>query len=263
VTERFGRIATVNLNGREFSSENFALSFALDFVTGSTPTKGQVELYNPADQTVKGVEKTGRDFPRCTITAGYESDSGIVFLGNIIKAQDSWTGPDRILKCDLMGAANLWLNARVSIAYSVPTPASTIISALLAKVGVTGAQIQPERDHVYPRYAVNTSFRQALIQLAKDTGSVFFERQGQIYFRAPTSRDQAPAIVLEPDAIIGLPQKTEKGWKFSTLFEYRMTSGVYVDSRSKRAPGTFRVLKGKHQFSTEGEASTEIEVEPA
>jgi len=259
MAEQFLRIATVNLAGREFSSPPFSLEFSVEFVSASTPATAEIVLRNVSDDTVAAAEKRGKEFPRLTLTAGYQNDSGIVMLGNVIESVGAWEGPDRTLKLKVMDSASVWNTAFVSLSYSTPTPASVILSALLAKAGIVGAQIQPANNKVFDRYSVNCSFRDALLRLAKDTGSEVFARQGQIYFRSPSARDSATAIVIEPEEIIGEVQKTSTGVRVRTLFNHRFAPGVFVDLQSKRQPGLYRVKKAKLSWSDSGDAGVEWE----
>ena len=254
------RIGTVNINGREFESPPFSFAFSLDFVSSYAPAQGELTIKNPSDETVQAAEKQGNEFPRCTITAGHENDSGLVFLGQITQSESKWEGVDKNLKLKLMDNANLWNFSTVSLSFSTPVRASQIIQAILAKVGVTGAQIRPANDKTFDTYAVNTTFRNAMIQLAKETGSDFFSRQGQIYFRSPTASDTAEAIVLQPEEIIGTIEKTDSGVKGKTLFNHRFAPGVFVDAtEARRNPGIYRVQKCKMVWSDEGDANVEWE----
>ena len=263
MAELWKRVGIVNIGGREFESPPFSFSFGIEFISSYAPAQGELLLKNPSDQTVQAAEKQGNEFPKCTITAGHENDKGLVFLGQITESECNWEEVDKVLKMKIMDNANLWNFATVSLSYSTPVKASQIIQSILAKVGVTGAQISPKNDKTFERYAVNTTFRNAMIQLAKETDSSFFSRQGQIYFRSPTASDTAEAIVLEPEEIIGTIEKTDTGVKGKTLFNHRFAPGVYVDcTAAKRNPGTYRVQKCKMDWSDDGDAGVEWEGSP-
>jgi hypothetical protein len=263
MAEQFKRVATVNLGGREFGSPPFSFDFSVSFVTAGSPATGELVLKNPSPDTFAAVERTGTAFPQFTLSAGYEKDQGLVMLGQIIKSEGQWQGGTRLLKLKLMDNANLWTSSRISLAFASPITASAILSAILAQAGVTGAQIQPAQNKTFERYAVNTSFREALLQLARETGSEVFSRQGQIYFRSPTTRDTLSAIELQSEDVIGNVEKTATGIKVRTLFNYRFAPGVFVELQTKSNPGLYKVQKCRLNWSDQGDAGVEFEAKAA
>jgi len=236
------------------------LEFVTTFKNKWVPSSTTAKIYNPSPETIAACEKTGSTFPEISIMAGYKKDMGVATLGEITAFKITDKGVDRILDLTIGDKTDKWVNSQVARTFPGGVTATLVATALISEAGLIPANIRPQVNKTYSRgISFNTTFRKALKQIADDTESELFLRNGQVAFQEPATAGLFAPVILDPDEIIKL-DKTDKGYKCKTYYNYKIQAGspVFV-TQAEGFTGTIKASTGKSTFSTTGKTFTEFE----
>jgi hypothetical protein len=264
MSQLYKRVATINIGGREFKCPPFDIEFEQKVVIGAL-TMTECRLYNPNNDTIKAAEgkKTGNytDGPQVTIDAGYEDDHGTCVLGKSATYEVKRSKADTILSMKIYDETSRWANAVIATTYKNQS-ASSIIKAIASKVGIKTDAVSVGTDKTYTTFTA-MYFRDALQKLCNDTGSELFFQNGVLTVQSKTAKGTARAVLLNTGTgLIGVPEKSQNGIKFQTLFLYKLMGGSIVKIESKNYNSAFKIITGKKTFSTFGKSECEFEAVP-
>lgn len=251
---------SVNINGRVLYYPPFTMEHEIDF--SATPV-GKVKIYNPSADTVAACEKKKNAYAPIIIEAGYEEDSGIVLMGDIVKFSYK-PGLDATLELDVRDGSVNYLNLAVTKNYRGRVAASDVILDICSYAGIEYDRIELKNDHVWSRghsWIAGTKVHQAFQFLALLTKSKYFYRYGKVNFLAPEKGYDEAYLISASSGLIKA-RKTSKGFKLSCLYLYKIGSGSIVEYEDENLESYMcKVRKGKHKFNPTGESGTEIEVD--
>ena len=248
------RVCEMNIAGRLLSAPPMTLEFEYEFSTaGLSNIKARV--MNPAPATVAAARKGAT----CTISAGYLGDSGSVFTG-VIDKPGYMPGKDSSLTLTLRDDSERYATSVMNFSIKGPVSASQVANELLNKVGITRAKLNLGDDVRYERgfSCQGMTLRTALSQIARDTKSQLFFRNGQCCLLAPEKGVSSAWELSSSTGLLNAAQ-TDSGYKIKTLFLYRLGAGSLVILKRKDSSVTLRISKGKHTFSPKGTTETEFE----
>ena len=267
-TPLFKRYCEMNINGRVLAGPPFRLEFETEFsVKSSNQTTAMI--YNPSDETVEACERKKSEFPKIIIDAGYEADFGTCVAGEIIKFEVK-NGKDRILKLTITDKTSLWLNAKVNKSWKGSIDAKSVITQIFSEFGITPGKLDLGVEKIYSRGVSFTGMplSSAMKKLEQDTKSDFFFKNGQAYF-LKESGSVGTAFYLSPGTGLLSAEKfedtqksgkTAKGYNVRSLFLYQLGTGSLVELDGNQAQGLFKVISGKHKFSTRDNSMSEFRV---
>jgi len=256
----FNKVAKVNIGGRLFSYPPFTIEFEQTMSMGSLEST-VAKLYNPSPDTIKTAEskKQGRTrvYTQITIEAGYEDDYGTTVLGEIMAHKVKKHGADIILEMNIGDKTGIWANSIIMKSYNNQN-ASVIIDDMLSTVGITG-EISLGSDKTYKTFIAKT-FREAMKNIAKDTESIFYFKNGQLKMESSTYNRERQVLYISPSTgLIDRIEKNEKGFEFKTLFFHKLSTGDIVQIEDSRTPkATVKLTEGRKHFSTFGKSECEF-----
>lgn len=265
----FGR--TIELwVGEKLIPEILTVYFDVDFddSEGVNPTK--ITVYNLSEQTISGI-KVGS---RLTLSAGYQSDIGVI-SESVIKASDTrWQGVDKITEINCIDGVGNYLSAKVSKTFAPGTAASVVLRYLIGEAGLGIGDLSPPVDFVYRNgKTVKGNVSDHLKSVVKDCKAKMHIHRDRIFIRDSTKGDNIGFVVNKDSGLIDEPEKimeeitdkktskktTRIGWKLKMLLNHRLTADSVIVLQSRKATGNFRVAKGKHT-SNGSSFYTEVEV---
>ena len=257
----FSRYAQINIGGHLFTSPPFSLEFGQDFKTGRL-TQTKARLYNPSPDTIRTAEpkRVGsvRILTDVIIDAGYESDWGTAVMGKIHDYKVIKKSPDIILEMTIGDATSEWTNALITKTWR-QTYALQILTEILADISIIST-ISLGVNKYYRTFTA-TTFRGAVQKIAIDTDSEYYFRNGVFNIQPKSPPRTQTVLFLSPES--GLLNKIEKitrGFKFNTLYFYKLMPGDIVQIQDKNTPvSTVRIVKGTKQFSSFGKSECEFE----
>ncbi len=253
------RVCEMNIGGRSLSYPPFTLEFEISFAVNSV-SRVKAKIYNPSVETIQACEKKQNGYAPIIITAGYASDFGTCVTGEIVKHEEKKSGSDNVLELVVSDAAWKWQHAKVNKSWSGKITAENAIYEILNEVGITPAKVELAENKTYERglSLVGMPLSTVMHNLAKDTKSEFFFRNGQAGFVSP-ARGYGQAFVLTPASGLLDANLTDYGAKIKMLFQYKCGPASLLILKNNEAEINFKVRSGKHQFSPTGNAITEVE----
>lgn len=259
--ELFNRIATVTIGSRQFKCPPFSMEMNQKVIMGGL-TMTECKLYNPNNDTIKSAEGTKRgsyyDGPQVIIDAGFDEDHGTCVLGKCAHYEVKRNKADTILSMKIFDETTRWANAIIGMTFRMQS-ASSIIQSMAGKIGIKTDAISVGTEKTYQTFTA-MYFRHALVKICGDTGSEFFFQNGVLTVQSKSRPGTAQVILLSSNTgLLDIPEKTQFGIKFKTLFLYKLMGGSIVKIDSKNYKSTYKILQGKKVFSTFGQSECEFE----
>lgn len=248
----FYKKASVNIAGTVFTYPPFSIEFSQSLKIGKITTT-KVKLYNPAPATIKLAESTKsgktRLYSNIIVDAGYIKDFGTAVLGEIMDYSVIKKGQDIVLEMSVSDKTSKWANAQIGQVWK-NTRASTIIFEMMSTVGIT-SEINLGEDKNYSKFAA-TKFREALKKIVKDTESQFYFKNGILKIEPKVAAQDRTVLFISPETgLLGKIEKIAKGFKFQTLFFYKIQIGDIIKIQDKNTPSSIvKIIEGKKNFAT-------------
>lgn len=250
-----------------------------------SPNNCAIRVFNLAPSTAKLIQD---EFDKVILEAGYESNSGVIFTGNIkqfrrgrVNATDTYLD---LLAADGDLAYNFAVVKKSLAAGSTPKQRFDAVAAAMAPYGVVPGQVMPFTGGVLPRGKVLFGMaRSEARRLAQSQGGSWGIDNGQLNMTPLTGYKPGQVVVLTAQTgLIGLPEQTDQGIKARCLLNSRIEVGglVQIDNTSinrliqqnpNNAPipynqwtgvqnlatvasdGLYRVFVAEHQGDTRGQ----------
>lgn len=253
----YGRTIVIQTGDVTIRNEELDCEFDIPFDDDTEADEAEILVYNLSDLTIQNIK---RDSP-ITITAGYGSDTGIIFSGIISKARSYYSGEDRVTEIDAIDRAELRERELTDdISYAGGTPASRILQDLLCKTGLPVAVFAPKRDYVYKDKAtVNGGLMDNIRKYAQICGVSAYICKGQIYVRPILDGDGLDFTLSSDTGLLDLAEFEEEliaedfvdtvhGYEITMLLQHRVTTASLIRLDSRNVTGTFRVREGCHTY---------------
>lgn len=227
-------VSTANQNGLDLSELH--IKFSVKRTDTQTPNMADIRVYNLAEETAKLIKK---EFTQVILQAGYESNYGVIFQGNIkqvILGRESAT--DTFIDI-IAGDGDLAYNfAIVNQTLAAGSTQSDQIQASLAPMsskGVTSGVINTNSTDKLPRGKVMYgNSKEYLRNSADNLAQNWSIQDGKVNFVPLKSYLPGERVVLSSKTgIIGTPQQTVEGVNFKCLLNPRLKISSQVEINNK------------------------------
>lgn len=262
---QFGRVVKITTNGLTINNE-LDVEFEVPFDDDSEANEASIVVYNLSKTSVKKL-KTDKEI---SITAGYGSDTGVIFSGIISTVKTRWSGQDKVTTITAIDSENLKERDIDSIAFGYGTKASYILKTLVGRLGLPIAVFKTKRDHTYTEaVTVQGGLMSNIKQYAEVCGVSAYVNKRKVYVRHLTDGDDLGFTVSADTGLVGSPEEFEEeiksedytdtvsGVKFKMLLEHRVTTASVIKLKSRDYSGKYRVREGRH-ICNDSEFYTEI-----
>lgn len=252
----YGHTVLIQAGDVTISSRELDCEFDIPFDDDTEADEAEILVYNLSDTTVQNI-KTGEQI---TVTAGYGSDTGIIFSGYISKPKTYYSGMDRITEIHAADSNEGKGREIESISYAGGTPASRILQDLVGMAGLPVAVFAPQRDHVYKDKAtVEGGLMENIRKYAKVCGVSAYICKGQIYVRPVVDGDGLDFTLSADTGLLELSEFEEEstaedfidtvhGYEITMLLQHRVTTASLIKVNSKNVSGSYRVREGSHTY---------------
>lgn len=264
MNKKFARVIEVTIEGKTLTNDDIDIDFMYDFDDELENNVSEINLWNVNNDTINRINKGSE----IVLKAGYKGDVGVILVGKVGDMEVNYYDVDKELKLYVSDGVNLW-GRWISKTYR-SMMADEIIRDLLSIVGLSIGQIALTNNRSYNNLVVNCSLEEVLKNIAHNTNSKFYIKNGMGYFVSKEYADKEIVVLNRYSGLLNSPtkqtidvgeddnRKSLDGWKIDCLLEHRITVGSRVSVQSKTANGMFRVVKGKHDSSF----TTSMEVLP-
>ena len=251
----FGRKVLVTTKDLTIDGSKLDVEFTVPFDDDTEANEAEIIVYN-LSKTSLSLLKYNKPI---SITAGYESDTGVIFSGYISKVVTKREGND--LKTVISAIDSMELKERKidSIAYNAGVTASYILKDLIKRAGLPLAIFKPRRDYTYPKsVTVDGELMANIKKYAEVCGISVYILKGKAYARHVKDGDNIEFTVSTDTGMVGSPEEFEeeitaedfkdivKGYKVKMLLQHRVTTAAIINLKSREANGKFRVRSGQH-----------------
>lgn len=262
---QFGRVVKIEVAGLTFTNA-MDLEFTVPFDDDSEPNEAEIVVYNLSRATV-GRLKSDEEI---SITAGYGSDTGVIFTGVISMVKSKWEGQDKVTTIKAIDNINQKDQDIDSISFKAGVKASYILKTLVGKLKLPIAVFKTRKDHTYTEaVTVSGGLMSNINQYAEVCGVSAYINKRKVYVRHLSDGDDLGFTVTADTGLVGSPEEfteevdnedyteTTSGVKFKMLLEHRITTASIINLKSRDLSGRYRVREGRH-VCNEGDFYTEI-----
>lgn len=237
-------------------NQDLDVEFEIPFDDDTEADEAEIIVYNISDLTIQNIKKDAQ----ISVTAGYWSDTGVIFSGVISKVKTYYSGEDRVTEIYAIDQASLQERELKSISYAKGTTASKILRDLVSQVGLPVAVFSPKRDHTYKdKSTVDGGLMENIRKYAKVCGVSAYICKGQIYVRHILDGDGLDFTLSSDTGLLSLSEFEEEqtaedfkdtvtGYEMTMLLQHRITTASLIHVQSRNVTGTYRVREGSHTY---------------
>lgn len=262
---QFGRVVKIQTGGLTLTND-LDLEFEVPFDDNTEANEASITIYNLTKTTI-GRLKTDEEI---SITAGYGSDTGVIFTGVISSVKTKWSGMDKITTITAVDDVKRKEKDIKSISFKAGVKASYILKTLVGKLNLPIAVFKTKRDHTYTEaVTVSGGLMSNIEEYAEVCGVSAYINKRKVYVRHLTDGDNLGFEVNVNTGLIDSPEEfteeidnedyteTINGVTFKMLLEHRITTASIITLKSRDHSGKYRVREGKH-ICNENDFFTEI-----
>ena len=229
--------------------DNLRIVFAIhQDVQGKTPPSF-IKIYNLSD--IHAAEAAER-WAYVVLRAGYgdQSPMNVIYSGEITKPVQGVEGLDRVFKMLVGGAETQKTLAGFNQSYPGPTELLTIISDIVASMGLALGPTTVIPTATVSDFAFSGKATQALDLVLANRQISWHERDGTVFFfAAQDDISNQPTITIDRErGMVGHPTRTDNGIKLKVLLSNAITLGqvIIVGSIIQSLNGQYKVTKLSH-----------------
>lgn len=247
----FGRVVEITTGPVKMNNTDLDIEFVIPFDDDLTPNISAVSIYNLTKTTINQL-KEGQKF---TITAGYKSDKGIILDGEIESHSTIRIGADKLTTIQVIDGVPYDSEKTVRQTYKKNIKADAIIKDLAKRIGLKIAAMRLPENKLFKRgHTVDGEILQSLQYIARDCGASCYISRGHIYIRPLKDGDDHHFKLNKDTGLIGSPEYfqdkrytvTEKGYRVTSLLQFRMNTASVIHLESADIKAKLRVRKGSH-----------------
>lgn len=260
------------------NNSQLTIKFTVPFDDNTEPNESTIDIYNLSDKTISAIKKNDK----CTITAGYKGDTGVILNGRVSLVKTTHDGVDKCTTIYVLDSEDLTAKSIESKSYAAGTSASNILKDLAKKVGLPITVLKLPTDVKYSKgWTCEGAILEEMSKVATHCGAAVYINKGNLYIRPLTEGDDTNFVLSVDTGLIGTPTEfteevevseedlqhmatqkgqskiktvgdkkviEEHGYNVSALLQHRITTASLITLNSKYAKGSFRVRSGVHRY---------------
>lgn len=229
-------LIVANEAGEGLDLSNLRIKFKIKKSDVQTPNTAEIRVYNLAEETANRIRK---EFQNITLQAGYESNYGLIFNGNIKQIRfGRENGTDTFIDIAAADGDDAYNFAVVNTTLAAGSKQSDQIGAAarsMAGRGVATGHIDATGDAKLPRgKAMYGMARNYLRQSAEASNTSWSIQDGKVQFVSLTGVLPNQAVLLtSKTGLVGQPEQTNDGIKARCLLNPMLRIGGKVQINEK------------------------------
>lgn len=252
MSKLFGRVIEILSGNVKMNNTDLDIKFEIPFDDDLDPNLSEVGVYNLSENT-RNQLKQGQPF---NINAGYKDDKGLILRGRIINTFSERDGTDRLTKIKVIDSVPYNAPKTLQRTYKENIKADALLKDLAQAIGLKVAVIKLPKNKVYEKgYSIDGSVIKEMQNIATECEASCYISRGQAYIRSLKEGDDHNFKLNKKTGLIGSPQYFEeekngvitKGYKITSLLQYRMNTGSIIHLEAEGVKAKLRVRKGKHR----------------
>jgi len=233
-SEQFLRKCTLLISDNEgegLDLSQLRIKFSVKRSDTQTPNMAEIRIYNLEEETANLIKK---EFSKVILQAGYESNFGVIFQGNIKQVYSGRENATDTFLDIIAGDGDLAYNfAIVNTTLAAGVGQSDQINAAISSMndkGVSAGNVSNSSNVKLPRGKVMFGMaRDYLKQSAETTNTTWSIQDGKVQFVPVASYLSGEAVVLTAKTgMIGTPVQTNEGVNIKCLLNPKLKIGGRV-----------------------------------
>lgn len=222
---------TIEGVGSAIDTSDFRIRFSVNQHTLQSPNVADITVNNLAKQTVDKIKKEGATV---TLEAGYQSNAGLIFKGEIIQKRAGRENPvDTYLNIIAQGGDQAYNHAVINKTLAAGHTYKDQVDAVyevLKPFGISLGKIADLGEKKMPRARVLFGMaRDVLRTISMSTGTSWTIQNNELRVTKDTEPNEGAAIVLNSrTGLIGLPTQTLDGIMVRCLLNPKIGAGTLV-----------------------------------
>lgn len=256
VTGQYDHFVEIRTDNVRVRNTELDCEFEVEFDDDTEANEAEITIYNLTDRTINQFKNKAK----ITITAGYGTDTGVIFSGFIIAKKTYRDGADKVTTITAVDDMKRVEKEVESISYAAGRKASYILKDLCKRVGLPIAVFKTTRDYTYTdEVTVDGDLSKKIKEYATICGVSAYVCKSKIYVRPlkdgdntrfKLSADTGLLSAAEFEEISETDEYTDviKGFEVECLLQHRVQTASIIELNSKAYKGTFRVQSGEHYY---------------
>ena len=219
------------LIGGQIEIENLVMHFEIKKEATGTPNEGNLTIYNLNESTETRIREINRSIQ---IDAGYGTNIGTIFNGDIRRVERDRTGLNRLTKVALGGHVQTLTDSIFNKSYSGQTPVRLVVRDALLTFGllIGDLTVIPETETVED-FVWSARTSDCLDRLLLPLDIRWFESDGIVKLsKVGTVVDNRAVVLNERTGMIGTPSATDKGIKVVSALNPAIDVGTLLQIQS-------------------------------
>lgn len=253
---QFKHSIVIETGNVKIKNTDLDFEFSIPFDDDTEANEAEIIIYNLTNTTINNIKRKAK----ITITAGYGTDTGVIFSGYISKKKTTNEDCDKVTTIYALDDMSLQEKNVESITYAAGTKASKILKDLCKKVGLPIAVFSISRDHTYKdTETIDGGLMENIKRLAGICGVSAYILKSKIYVRPLKQGDNTTFELSVDTGLLSLEEFEEeqtnanykdviKGYELEMLLHHKVQTGSIIKLKSKTANGAFRVKSGEHTY---------------
>ena len=220
--------------------KDLRVGFSFKKTNKSTVNSGEIYVYNLNSNT-RGLIATKNS--RVVLYAGYESNSEVIFSGNITKVSNKRHDVDLITTIEVRDGDNSYRTSKFVKSYAPNVSTSYIIEDLITESKLARGNVSgiPETKYING-YSFTGLFRDCMDEICQKNDLEWSIQNEAIQISAREGFNLDSIISLSAESgLIESPSKTKNGIEFKSLLQPRLIPGKRVAIQSKEINDIFTI----------------------
>lgn len=231
----------INDGVKLYSWDNIDLKFRITKTGSINPNECELTIYN-LDKEKRNAVINKKSI--ITLSAGYESENGIIFKGSLETGEAVYNSPDWLINITSKDGIKQLKTLVKSISFTPKTEVKKIIDHIIKETGLTAGDLSGIPQKYYSKgFVLNGEAIKNLKDILANKKIDFFVNDGVINIVEKNKNLNTNAILLnESSGLIGTPKKTKDGYAVKSLLRPSLNPNSYIKVESKSYTG-FLIVK--------------------
>lgn len=228
-------------NGQVKKLEGLRTKFSLKKTDKSSLNAGEITVFNlnQESRNLIGQKKT-----KVVLTAGYESNAGVIFVGDITKAEHEREDTEIVTTMEVRDGDNPFRNAIYNKSFPPNTTSQYIFNDLINSMGLIRGSINGIPSTQYKRgFCYSGMARDLMDELCSKNDLAWSIQNGAVQITPKNGFTLESIVSLsKTSGLIEEPSKTKTGVKFKSLLQPELTPRRRVNLDADKIKGVYKIL---------------------
>lgn len=277
MSKLFMRKCVLETGNLKIDNSNLDITFSVPFDDDLEANIAEITVLNLTKETISSIKKGNK----LSITAGYETDVGVISNAVITSVKTTKDGSNKVTTIKTRDGVNLGEKKVKKTTFAKNTKASKILKTLAKSTGMNIAKMVLPTDVTYTKgYTVEGELIEEMATVANHCGASVYINKNAIYIRSITAGDDTKFTLEVDTGLLDSPEHftqeeevseedlkyiskkrmtkkgskyyiVTKGYKCKCLLRHKITVGSIVTLKASGINAKCRVKSGTHTLGSD------------